>query len=455
MVYDLVIKDGWIVTHQETVKGTLVIHKEKVVSILSEEETVEGKYTINASGKYILPGLIDAHVHAGHGEPERESFGCVTRSAAAGGITTILEQPLSNPSTTNEKAYLAKKAAAKAECHVDFGLWGGLVPGNESDLETLHQLGGEAYKAFMCRCSNYPMSSDHVLYRGMQKIASLGGLLAVHAENDTMIYDYVDELKAIGKNDIEAYLKSHQPYTELEAIERFVFLMKLVPDIKGHIVHMSIPQGAEVIKLAKMQGIDITAETCPQYLALNENDLHEIGGVAKCDPPVRSHDLVEKLWEFVLDGTIDIIASDHSPHPYEKKLGHREEFDRISEGVTSIQTLLPVMLTEGVHGRGLSLNRLVSLTSYNVAKRFGLLPYKGQLTPGSDGDFIILDLNKEWVCKAEDMFYLNQHTPYDGRVFKGQVEATYVRGHRVYNPHEVLSDAGFGRYYPMRMTNYK
>ncbi len=451
MIYDLVIKNGWIVTHQKTIQGTLVIHNEKIVSILDPEEPVQGKKVLDVTGKYILPGLIDAHVHAGHGEPERETFAHVSRSAAAGGITTILEQPLSNPSTTNEKAYMDKKVAAQAQCHVDFGLWGGLIPGNENDLAVLHQLGGEAYKAFMCRCSNYPMSNDHVLLRGMKKISKLGGMLAVHAENDTMIYDYVDELKEAGQNGIEAYLESHQPYTELEAIERFVFLMKLAPGIKGHIVHMSIPQGAEVIKQAKKQGVDISVETCPQYLALTDEDLLRIGGVAKCDPPVRSKELVEELWKSVLDGTIDIIGSDHSPHPYEKKLGFIEEFDKISEGVTSIQTLLPVMLTEGVHKREMTLNHLVALTSYNVARRFGLLPYKGQLEPGSDADFIVLDLDKEWVCKASDMFYLNQHTPYDKQVFKGKLEGTFVRGHQVYRPHEILNQEGFGRFYPMKM----
>jgi len=451
LIYDLVIKGGLIVTHKETIKGTLVIHNEKVVAILKDNEIINGKRVIDATGRYILPGLIDAHVHAGYGEPERETFEHVTQSAAAGGITTILEQPLSKPSTTNPKAYNDKKRDASSSCYVDFGLWGGLVPGNEDDLIPLSQLGTKAFKAFMCRCSNYPMSSDYVLLKGMQNIARIGGLLAVHAENDTMIYDYVDELKIEGENDISAYLKSHQPYTELEAIERFIFLTKLVPNAKGHIVHMSIPQGAEVIKQAKLEGIDITVETCPQYLALDESDLFAIGGVAKCDPPVRARALVDQLWHYVLNGTIDMIASDHSPHPFEKKLGYLDEFDRISEGVTSIQTLLPVMLTEGVHKRGMSLNQLVSLTSYNVAKIFGLLPEKGDLSPNSDGDFIILDLNEEWICKEEDMFYLNKHTPYMNRVFKGKIHAVFVRGHQVYQPNEVLSKPGFGKFYPMKI----
>lgn len=451
MKFDLLVKGGKIVTANEIIKANLAVKDGKVSAILPEEFEVDANQVVDARGKYLLPGGIDPHVHGGHGDPHRETLYNATMAAAAGGITTILEQPLSTPSTVTLKAYEDKFEEANGRCVVDFGLWGGLVPGHLEDLEDLYKAGGQAFKSFMCRCSNYPMTDDGTLLKGMKKIGEWGGLVAVHAENDTLIYQLVEDFKAEGKDDVEAFLKSHPVYSELEAIERFIFIAKNAPKCKAHIVHMSIPQGAEAIKKAKLEGVDITVETCPQYLGLNEDDLIEIGGVAKCDPPVRPQELVDKLWDYVIDGTIDMLASDHSPHPFEKKVVPKDEFGRASEGVTGLQVMLPVAITEGVHKRGMSLNRLVEFSAVNPAKRFGIYPQKGSLSVGSDADFIVLDLDKEWECKAEDMHYLNKHTPYDGRIFKGYIEKTFVRGILVCENNEIKVKPGFGEFIPMKI----
>ena len=453
MKFDLLVRNGKVVTATKILNADLGIKDGKVAGILLNLEDVDADADkiIDASGKYLLPGGIDPHVHGGHGDPDRETLYNVTMAAATGGITTILEQPLSTPSTVTLKAYNDKKDAAIKECVTDFGLWGGLVPGNFDELEGLYEVGGQAYKSFMCRCSNYPMTDDGTLLKGMKKIGELGGLVAVHAENDTLIQQLVDDFRAEGKNDVESFIDSHPPYSELEAIERFIFIAKQAPDCKAHVVHMSIPQGAEAIKRAKEAGIDITVETCPQYLGLNEDDLRRIGGNAKCDPPVRPQELVDRLWDYVLNGTIDMLASDHSPHTFDKKVVPENEFGRASEGVTGVQVLLPVVLTEGVHKRGMSLSRLTEIFSLNPAKRFGLYPEKGSLEIGADADFVILDLDREWVCKAKDMHYLNKHTPYDGRIFKGFIEKTYIRGNLVCDNNEIKVERGFGEFVPMKI----
>jgi allantoinase len=451
MVFDLLIKGGRIVTADGTMDAMLAINGGKVAAIIQNGLDVDAREEYDASGKYILPGVVDVHTHCGHGDPDREDFVNASRAAAAGGITTMLEQPLSTPSTVTLKAYQDKLEAAGKKCVIDFGLWGGIVPGNYDELEKLYNAGGQALKAFMCRCSNYPMADDGTLLKGMQKVGELGGLVAVHAENDTLIYNLVEEYSARGKNDIDAFLLSHQPYTELEAIQRFIFLAGLAPGCKAHVVHMSIPQGARAIKRAKNDGVDITVETCPQYLGLTEDHLRSIGGVAKCDPPVRPKELVDELWGYVMDGTIDMIASDHSPHPFEKKVVPMDAFDRASEGVTGLQTMLPVIITEGVHKRGMSINKLVELMSLNPAKRFGLYPQKGVLQAGSDADFVVMDMNEEWVCRADDMHYLNRHTPYDGWTFKGKIEATFVRGIQVWDGARIKAEPGFGQFVPMRI----
>jgi len=451
MRFDLLVKNGVIVTKDNLLQKDLGIKNGKIVAIIENAEGVEADKVLDAKGKYILAGGVDPHVHGGHGDPHRETLFTATSAAAAGGITTILEQPLSTPSTVTIKAFEDKKIAASNECVVDFGLWGGLVPGNFDELENLFNAGAQAYKSFMCRCSNYPMTDDGTLLKGMKKIAAWGGLVAVHAENDTLINQLVEDNNKEGKHDIQAFLDEHPVYTELEAIERFILIAKQAPGCKAHIVHMSIPEGAQSVKRAKFEGLDISVETCPQYLGLNEEDLKTIGGIAKCDPPVRPQESVDRLWEYVIDGTIDMLASDHSPHTFDKKEVPKDKFYLASEGVTGLQMLLPVVLTEGVHKRGMSLNRLTEIFSLNPAKRFGLYPTKGSLEVGSDADFIILDLDKEWICKAEDMHYLNKHTPYDGKKYKGFIEETYVRGTLVQKNNEILIERGFGEFIPLKI----
>lgn len=451
MYYDLIIENGIIVTENNCTESNLAVKDGKISAFFTKGTKMEAKKIINAEGKYIFPGLIDVHVHAGHGEPDRETFYNASMAAAAGGITTIFEQPLSKPITVKMKDLKNKRKEAEKNCVVDFALWGGLVPNQFNDIENFYNAGSQAFKSFMCRSSNYPMTNDGILLKGMKWIGEIGGLVAVHAENDELIFQLSRDFLALGKDDIESFLKSHPVYSELEAIERFIFLAKQAPKCKVHIVHMSIPQGAELIKIAKSQRVDITVETAPQYLGLSTEDLIEKKGLAKCDPPVRDKELVDKLWEYVIDGTIDIVASDHSPHPFEKKVVPMDKFSMASEGVTGLQTLLPVLITEGIHKRNMSLNRLVQITASNPAKRFGVYPKKGTLSIGSDADFVIIDLDKEWVCNAKDMFYINKHTPFDGKVFKGSVEKTYVRGNVVYENSIIKVEPGYGMFVEMNM----
>lgn len=444
---DLLIIGGQVVRSSGVETLDVGIKNEKIVALLSPGHGLEAKETLDATGLVVLPGLIDAHVHGGHGDPHRETFRNVTMAAAAGGITTILEQPLSNPSTVTLERLEVKRKEAEEQCVVDFSLWGGLVPGHLDDLAPMADFGALAFKSFMCRCSNYPMTDDGTLLAGMRQVAELGGLVAVHAENDTLIQNLVDTFKQQGRNDVQAYLESHPEYSELEAIERFIFLAGLVPECRAHIVHMSTPQGAEAVRMARAIGMtNISFETCPQYLGLTEEDLHAIGGVAKCDPPVRSRESVEALWKYVLDGTVDIIASDHSPDSLAANQPQGGNFWTVPEGVTSVQTLLPVVVTEGMK-RGLTWERLAELCSTNPAKLFGLYGRKGAIEPGFDADLVLFNPAEDWVLRSSDLLYLNQHSPYTGRTFAGRVKQTMVRGTVVYKDHEICVGPGFGRYY--------
>lgn len=451
LLFDLVIENGVIVTSRGTFNGKVAVKDGRIVALLSNDTPVATEKRIDARGLMVLPGLVDAHVHCGHGTPERENFACVSKAAAAGGITTIVDMPLSDPSTVTVEALEGKKASAKSQVVVDYSLYSGIIPGHTGDIESTFYAGAQTFKIFTCRCSNYPMTYDGVLVKGMKKVGELGGMVCAHAENDTLIQELVDDLQAEGKNDARAYLDSHPEYSELEAVSRFLFLAGLVPECRAHLCHLSIADGVKLVREARGKGMNnISIETCPQYLAIDEEDLIEQGGFAKCDPPVRKRETVEALWKYVLDGTVDMIASDHSPHSFEKKTPQNGNFWTVSEGCTGIQTLLPVVLTEGMK-RGLSWKRLVELCCSRPAELFGLADRKGDIAPGMDGDFTLIDPDLEWTLNAEDLFYLNQWSPFTGKKFKGKVMKTIVRGRTVFDGGKISVEEGYGTYCPMNM----
>ena len=218
-MYDLIIENGTLVTSQGEYKGKIAIKNEKIVAILSEETVVNAYERIDATGLIVMPGLVDTHVHCGHGTPERENFECVSKAAAAGGITTIVDMPLSEPSTVTLEAIVDKKKAASLQVVVDYALYSGIIPNHMEDIEATFNAGAQCYKIFTCRCSNYPMTYDGLLLKGMRKIGELGGMVCAHAENDTLIQDLVDDFQLAGLNSAQTYLDSHPEYSELEAVK--------------------------------------------------------------------------------------------------------------------------------------------------------------------------------------------------------------------------------------------
>lgn len=452
MEFDLVIAGGEIVSGRGVFTGSVGINGGLVAAVSGAGMELRGRTVVDAKGLMVLPGLIDAHSHAGHGDPDRENFTAYSRACAAGGVTTFIDMPLSNPSTLTTELLREKIETSGAASHVDYALYGGAVPGYLDHIESMVKEGAGAFKAFTCRCSNYPMTDDGTLLEAMKTLEKTGGILSVHAENDTLIQNLVDNLMAAGKNGSRAYLDSHPPYSELEAVQRVFFMAALAPLCRVHIAHVSIPEGMELMRRLRGEGMNnISAETCPQYLGMNEDDLVAIGAFAKCDPPVRSAEAVERMWELVIDGTVDIIASDHSPHPLSKKTEVESDFWKVAEGCTGIQTMFPVVLTEG-RKRGLSWQRLVQLMAERPAELFGLAHRKGSLAPGIDGDVVLVDPEKEWVLEENDLQHLVKHSPFTGRAFKGRVVKTFVRGELVYDdgaPEKVVNRPGWGKYCPM------
>jgi len=445
---DLYLKNAEIVTETETFQGGVAIEGETIAQIVKGIPDIEAKEVFDCQGKVLLPGLVDSHVH--FNEPGRENWeGYRTGSmaAAAGGITTFLEMPLNSiPETLNRTRLEEKRRAVAGEAVVDYGNWGGLVDNNIDELSGLHDEGVIGFKAFMSDSGidDFQRVDDDVLFAGLKAVKLLGNVVGVHAENEYVTSLLGQQLRDAGRFDRAAWSESRPPSTELEAILRACYWAG-VAESNLHIVHITIADGMRAVAQAKKNGVRVSSETCPHYLFFDQDDFESIGPAAKCAPPLRSRGEVEALWTCVLDGLVDVIASDHSPCLWEDKAAGMENIWKAWGGISGVQTMLPTILTEGVHKRNLPLPDLARMMSANPARIFGLYPKKGSLLPGADADLTIVDLEPEWTLTLEDLLYKNKHSAYVGYSFKGKVLRTYVRGTLVYQDGQIATQPGHGK----------
>jgi allantoinase len=383
------------------------------------------KLEIDGRDLAIFPGVIDAHVHFNEpGRADWEGFATGSRAAATGGTTTVFDMPLNaHPPTTNRESFELKCTAAAASSLVDFGLWGGLVPGNLSDLEALRDCGVVGLKAFMCNSGigDFPFVDHETLRAGMKRATQLDLLVAVHAESEEMTSALTGAARAASKKEVRDYLESRPIAAELEAICVAIDLAAET-GCRLHIVHVSCGSGVAVVADARSRGIDVTCETCPHYLMLTERDMEQLGAVAKCAPPLRSSDDQRQLRNRLRD--ITTIGSDHSPSPPEMK--QRDNFFDVWGGISGCQHLLAFLLDADVPQ-----DEIARLTSGDVASRFRV-PAKGAIAVGRDADFTLVDLKAQEVVAAESLHYRHQQSPYVGRTLQGRVCRTFLRGQTIF-----------------------
>ncbi|MEH7522686.1 allantoinase AllB, partial [Bacillus sp. JJ1503] len=363
---------------------------------------------------------------------EWEGLETGSRSLAAGGVTTFFDMPLnSTPPTINKENLEIKSSIAAEKSIVNPRFWGGLVPENIEDLRGLHENGVIGFKAFMSPSGidDFNNVDDESIYKGMKEIASLGSLLAVHAESTVMCDQLAKEKISKGKVSARDFVESRPIISEVEAVRRVLSYAELT-GCKLHIVHASSRRVVKLINEAKESGLDVTVETCPHYLSLTVKDLEEKGVLTKCAPPLRDKDEVENLWAAVANGEIDVIGSDHSPAPASMKESTGNIFEGWG-GISGAQSTLNILLTEGHFKRKLPLEKIVELTSTNPAKVFGL-SNKGTIAADYDADLTLVNLNESFELKKEDLFYRHQHSPYVGMTFKGKVTTTIVGGKVVF-----------------------
>ncbi|OKP97296.1 allantoinase [Paenibacillus sp. P46E] len=436
--YELIIRNGDVVLPGEVRKLDVGVKDGKIAALGQGLRAAAETTVIDAEGHYVLPGMIDMHVH--FNEPafgHWEGFRSGSAALAAGGCTCYADMPLNgNPPTINQAALQLKTEAASGNSAVDYVLWGGLVPGNLEDLEDLAKAGVTGFKAFISNPGGegegrFREVDDETLYLGMQKIAALGGILALHAESEDITAVLSADAIRSGKTGARDFAASRPAIAELEAVSRALLYSERT-GCRLHFVHISTAAAMEMIHAAKQRGLDVTAETCPHYLMLSEDSMEQLGPVAKCAPPLRSPEEQEKLWEVLAAGKIDLIASDHSPCPPELKLNPDLTFFEAWGGISGAQSSLELMFHEGVHVRGLPVTQVSALLSEKPARRFGLNHRKGSIAVGLDADLVLLDPRADYTLAAEDLFYRHKHSPYTGMTLSCKVTATICRGNVVY-----------------------
>jgi allantoinase len=388
---------------------------------------------VDATKLSVFPGVIDSHVHFNEpGRTEWEGFETGSRAAAAGGTTAIFDMPLNaHPPTIDGPSFDAKRAAAEKSSLVDFGLWGGLVPGNLEDLETLRDRGVVGCKAFMCASGidDFLAVDRATLRAGMKRAAELDLLVAVHAESNELIGP-----QGSGQT-VRDFLDSRPIAAETGAI-RIAIEFAHEAGCRLHIVHVSCGRGVAIVAQARAEGVDVTCETCPHYLFLTDEDMVHLGPVAKCAPPLRPPNEQDELWQRL--GDVATIGSDHSPSPWTMK--DAKNFFQVWGGISGCQHLLPLLIEASDK---ISHREIARLTSVGVAERFRI-PGKGGLEIGQDADLTLVDFHNEEVIRAETLHYRNRHTPYLGRKLGHRIVHTILRGQTIHK-NSVFPNSPHGR----------
>jgi allantoinase len=425
-VIDLVIRGGTVVTSTSVGLADIAVTDGRISAVGTNLDAEAGQ-EIDASGLHVFPGGIDSHVHFNEpGRTDWETIANGSAALAAGGYTAFIDMPLNNlPVTIDGPAFDLKLHAAERSSLIDFGFWGGLVPGNLDQLEALHASGALGFKAFMCPSGidEFPAADARTLREGMKRIAELDSILLVHAEAP-------EGLHSPSGMSWKDFVVSRPPEAEWTAISQ-VIEIAAETGCRLHVVHVSTPRGFELIREAQERSADVSGETCPHYLIYADSDLERLGGIGKCAPPLRSPQIRDNLWRMLVEGQIPMVVSDHSPSTLDLKRGN--DFSALWGGISGCQSTRQLLLAH----EGLDLQLVAGLTSINVARRFRLKG-KGDITSGFDADLWIVDLDHEDVVRREDLLYRNPFSPHEGQPIRGRTVQTLVRGKSVFSSGQVL-----------------
>jgi allantoinase len=455
MIVDTLIVNGDVVTETRTEPLDIAISGGKIVALVARGTPIEARDVIDASGKLVIPGAVDIHFHCrAPAYPERGDFATETRAAAAGGVTTIFEMPISKPCCATGDIFRSRKALGQRDAYVNFALYG--APGllDRDEIADMVNEGAIAFKIFMTGApagrndefEGLCLPNVPELFQAMKLVAETGLVCTVHAENDQLLEWHTAQLRAAGRNDIFTHNESRPPYVEALAVATLLTLNEEA-GMNLHIAHTTSKATLDVFRRFKRTGSTATAETCPHYLLFTEHDLERVGPYAKINPPLRQKEDQDALWEGLADGSLIAVTTDHSPFTVEEKERARTDIWRTPPGSPGVEELVLMMMDAAFKGR-LTIEKAVQLMATNGAKRFGIYPNKGVIAVDADADLVIYDPNTTTTIHPDMLFSKAKDSDklYEGMTFRGKVLRTLVNGRTVFNEGKITGEAGWGQF---------
>lgn len=437
---DCIIKGGLVVSGTGIARADVGVRGERVARLAPDLEH-GGATIIDASGRYVLPGALDVHVHPVY----LDDMGAASVTAAFGGVTTIIHFGYVRPGMEFMPTLQAFHEEGRAKSVLDFGLHAGLfdVENQVKYLPQAFEMGITSYKAFMTYAKLRWMTDDYHMLELMDAVSAHRGMVMVHCENG-LATDYLeDKFREQGKPPKEVFMATRPGLLEAEATHRAIS-MAHIAGCPIYIVHVSAAPVLDHIRRAKAAGWRVFAETCPQYLSLTDQTTQELGPLAKIGPPLRTRTDSEALWAALANGTLDIVGSDHAP-----KAKHLEDdFFDAPYGSPQTETMLTIVHDEGVNQGRITLPRLAQVMAENPARTFGLFPRKGILAPGSDADLVILDPHLRETLSRENQHSNATYTLYEGREVLGAPVLTMQRGRVIVEEGRLKGKSGDGRFLP-------
>jgi allantoinase len=419
--------------------AAIAIDNEQITAILDHSDFENGEQ-FDFGDAVIMPGLVDSHVHINEpGRTEWEGFRSATMAAAAGGVTSMIEMPLNSiPAVTTADAFAAKTAAAKGKLTVDVGFWGGVVPGNVPHLREMYDSGVFGFKCFLVPSGvpEFEAVTESDLRQAMPELTSLNAILLVHSELPGPIEKARPQVADADPRKYSTWLRSRPPAAEDEAIAMLIRLSKEF-GTRVHVVHLSSASAVPMLRRAKTEGVKITVETCPHYLAFAAEDIRAGATEFKCAPPIRDRENQDRLWGAIRGGLLDLVASDHSPAPAKMKCTSTGDFMRAWGGIASLQLILPIIWTQA-RSRGVDVPQLATLLCGGPAKLAGLAR-KGAITPGCDADFVVWRPEESFRVDPQTLHHRHKLTPYAGQTLYGVVQSTFLRGEQIFNSGRFLA----------------
>ncbi len=444
---DMIIKNGTIVTASESFRADVAVADGKITQISASIPTDGCEKVIDASGKLVLPGAIDAHTHLAMpfgGTISSDGYFAGTRAAACGGTTTVFDFVLQDFNETMVDAVKRRDALCAPEAAVDYSFHVAVKDVSNGLIDTIDDcvaFGVPSFKVFMV----YDFGvTDGVFYQVLQKAKECGALIGVHAENNEMVNMFTKKFLSEGKTSAWYHYLSRPEFVEAEADERAISWAKAV-DVPLYIVHLANKQGVEAVTKAKDEGLTIYAETCPQYLEFTcDVYKREDGRNFVCSPPMKGEESRQALWEAIKRGDIDTVATDHCPfQSYEKDWG-KDDFSKIPNGCAGIENMYPYMLSAANKGK-ISFEKVVTLCSANPARIFGCKD-KGSIAVGKDADIVIYDPTLDFTITNDKMHSDCDHTIWEGISLHGYPVQTYSRGKLVYDNGKFVGEKGWGKF---------